>query len=64
MGNVVRIEHHKMDAALCRGAATPLDASVSWLVRYLDAWWVVYPGGWLKITDDLKVGDVGSELPI
>jgi hypothetical protein len=23
-----------------------------WVARYLDAWWVEYEGGWLRVTDD------------
>jgi hypothetical protein len=30
-----------------------------WLVRYFDAWWVVHQSGWVKITDELTVGDFG-----
>ncbi|HEY1626656.1 MAG TPA: hypothetical protein VGG16_22955 [Streptosporangiaceae bacterium] len=61
MGNAVSVDHWEMDAAFCRGAAVPLDASVSWLVWYRDAWWVVYPDGWLKVTDELAVGDIGPD---
>ena len=61
MGNPVCIGHREMDGAFLRGAAVPLGPSVPWLVRYFGAWWVIYPGGWLKITEELAVGDVGSE---
>jgi hypothetical protein len=36
----------------------PLGQSVSWLVRYRHAWWVVYERGWLRTTDDLTEADL------
>jgi hypothetical protein len=60
MGNAESISYREMNAALCRGTAVVLDPSVPWVVRYRDAWWVVCPDGWVKITDQLAVGDIGS----
>jgi hypothetical protein len=47
-----------MNAAYDRGEAVPLAHSISWLTRYQDAWWVVYEGGWLRITDELTIADI------
>jgi hypothetical protein len=54
----VGITHAEMNAAYDTGAAVPLSHEVSWLTRYLDAWWVVYEGGWLRITDELTAADI------
>ena len=54
------ISHADMNTAHADGDATPLAASISWLTRYRDAWWVVYEGGWLRITDDLTAADIES----
>lgn len=63
MGEAVCISHSDMNAAFNHGAAVPIDTSVPWLVRYRDGWWVVYPGGWVKITSELAIGDLGPERP-
>ena len=47
-----------MNAAYDSGEAVPLGQSVSWLVRYRHAWWVVYERGWLRITDDITAADL------
>jgi hypothetical protein len=47
----LEISHAEMDAAYSRGEAVPLGRAIPWLARYQDAWWVVYEGGWLRITD-------------
>jgi hypothetical protein len=52
------VTHAEMNAAYDSAEAIPLGRSVSWLVRYRDAWWVVYEGGWLRITDDITVADL------
>jgi hypothetical protein len=54
------ISHAEMDAAYDTGDAVLLAPSVSWLVRYQDAWWVIYEGGWLRITDELTAGDIDN----
>jgi hypothetical protein len=54
------ISHAEMNAAYDVGAAVPLDPSASWLTRYEDSWWVVYEGGWLRITDELTAADIDS----
>ena len=52
------VTHAEMNAAYDSGAAVPLGQSVSWLVRYRDAWWVVYERGWLRIADDITAADL------
>jgi hypothetical protein len=47
-----------MDAACSRGEAVPLGRAIPWLARYEDAWWVVYEGGWLRVTDELTEADL------
>ena len=47
-----------MNAAYDSGAAVPLGQSVSWLVRYRDAWWVVYERDWLRIADEITAADL------
>jgi hypothetical protein len=56
-GSIV-MSHAEMNAAYNSGAAIPLAQAISWLVRYRDAWWVVYERGWLLITDDLTAADL------
>jgi hypothetical protein len=52
------VSHVEMNAAYDSGEAVPLGQSVSWLVRYRDAWWVVYERGWLRIADDTTAADL------
>jgi hypothetical protein len=52
------VTHAEMNAAYDSGEAVPLGQSVSWLVRYRNAWWVVYERGWLRIADDLTAADL------
>jgi hypothetical protein len=52
------ISHVQMNAAYDRGEAVPLGASMAWLIRYLDAWWVVYERGWLRVTDNATAEDL------
>ena len=52
------VTHAEMNAAYDNGEAVPLGQSVSWLVRYRDAWWVVYERGWLRIADDITAADL------
>jgi hypothetical protein len=47
-----------MDAAYSRGEAVPLGRAIPWLARYQDAWWVVYEGGWLRVTDKSTEADL------
>jgi hypothetical protein len=54
------MSHGEMNAAYLSGLAVPLAQSVSWLVRYQGAWWVVYERGWLRITDDLVEADIDT----
>jgi len=46
----LEITHGEMNAAVDRGNATPLPG-YGWVMRYLDGWWVVWEGGWLRVTD-------------
>ena len=52
------ISHTQMNAAYDTGEAVPLAQSCSWLVRYHDAWWVVYEHGWLRVTDNATAEDL------
>ena len=52
------VTHAEMNAAYDSGESVPLGRSVSWLVRYRDAWWVVYERGWLRIADDITAADL------
>jgi hypothetical protein len=47
-----------MNAAYDNGEAVPLAASMTWLTRYQDAWWVVYERGWLRVTDTATAQDL------
>ena len=52
------IGHTQMNAAYDKGEVVPLGTSMAWLVRYLDAWWVVYERGWLRVTDTATAEDL------
>jgi hypothetical protein len=52
------ITHAAMNAAFDEGAAALLSVAVNWVVRYREAWWVVYEHGWLRITDDAAAADL------
>ena len=52
------ITHAAMNAAFDEGAATLLGGAVNWVVRYREAWWVVYEHGWLRITDAATAQDL------
>jgi hypothetical protein len=52
------VTHAEMNAAYDSGEVAPLGQSASWLVRYRDAWWVVYERGWLRIADDTTAADL------
>jgi hypothetical protein len=41
-----------MNTAIDQGDAAPLSRSHGWLAHYLDAWWIEYEGGWLRVIDD------------
>jgi hypothetical protein len=57
-GLPLAITHAEMNAAYDTGSAVPLAHEVPWLTRYLDAWWVVYERGWLRVTDELTAADI------
>ena len=48
----LEISHAQMKDAVCVGTAVTLGQGFPWVARYLDAWWVEYEGGWLRVTDD------------
>lgn len=50
--------HAAMNAAFDEGAAVLLSRAVNWVVRYREAWWVVYERGWLRITDAATAKDL------
>ena len=52
------VTHAQMNAAYDTGEAVPLAQSCSWLVRYRDAWRVVYEHGWLRVTDTATAEDL------
>lgn len=52
------ISHAEIDAAIDRGEVAPLGQSLSWMVQYRDAWWVIYEHGWLRITDDFVAAEL------
>jgi hypothetical protein len=52
------VTHAAMNAAYDNGEAVPLSTSVAWLVRYREAWWVVYERGWLRVTDSATAADM------
>ncbi|MGH3277508.1 MAG: hypothetical protein ACRDNW_00005, partial [Trebonia sp.] len=52
------VSHAAMNAAYDKGEAVPLAASMSWLIRYRDSWWVVYERGWLRVTDTATAEDL------
>jgi hypothetical protein len=54
----LEISHAEMDAAYDRGEAVPLGRAIPWLARYQDSWWVVYEGGWLRVTDESTQADL------
>lgn len=58
MDDGLHLTHQQIEAAIRRGEAVPLAATVTWLIRYQDAWWVVYEGGWVKVTDALTTSDI------
>jgi hypothetical protein len=57
------VTHAAMNAAYDNGEAVPLGQSISWIVRYRDAWWVVYEHGWLRITDEPTTADLDRIAP-
>jgi hypothetical protein len=61
----LEISHAQMSDAVCAGTAVPLGLGFPWVVRYLDAWWVEYEGGWLRVIDDhvtAELDDVAARL--
>ena len=56
------VTHAEMNTAYDTGDAIPLAQSVSWLVRYRKAWWVVYEHGWLKVIDNLTEADLNHAV--
>jgi hypothetical protein len=54
----IAISHAEMNAAIEQGDAAPLSQSHGWLTRFLDAWWVEYEGGWLRVIDEPAVREL------
>lgn len=54
------VSHAEMNAAYERGDAVFLSRSISWVMRYRDAWWVVFDHGWLCIVEGLVDPDLGA----
>ena len=52
------VTHAAMNTAYDNGQAVPLAASMTWLTRYRDSWWVVYERGWLRVTDTATAQDL------
>jgi hypothetical protein len=46
------ITHAQMSVAVSAGAVVSLGRGFPWVARYLDAWWIEYEDGWLRITDE------------
>jgi hypothetical protein len=57
-GPPLELTHAQMNAAYASGQAAPFALAIGWLARYRDAWWVVYEGGWLRITDTATTRDL------
>jgi hypothetical protein len=54
-----------MNGAVRAGTAAPLGLGFPWITWHLDAWWVEYEGGWLRVIDDhvtAELDDVASRL--
>jgi hypothetical protein len=54
----LELSHADMNAAYQAGLSIPFGQTVAWIMRYQDAWWVLYEGGWLRITDSLAIDDL------
>lgn len=54
------VSHAEMNSAYERGDAVYLAQSMPWAMRYRDAWWVVFDGGWLCLADGLVDPDLGA----
>ena len=48
---LLELTHGVMDAAVESGNATLLGQGIWWAARYMDAWWVQYENGWLRVVD-------------
>jgi hypothetical protein len=57
-GSPLAVTHATMNAAYDNGEAAPLAATMTWLIRYQDSWWVVYERGWLRVTDTATAQDL------
>ncbi len=47
----LELTNAQMNTAYDSGHAVPFAQGIPWLVRYREAWWVGYEGGWLRIID-------------
>jgi len=57
-GLPLAMTHAAMNAAYDNGDAVPLGTAVAWLLRYRQAWWVLYERGWLRIADNATAEDL------
>lgn len=58
--DIPAVSHAEMDAAFERGDAVFLSRSIQWLMRYRDAWWVVFEHGWLCVVEGLVDPDLDA----
>jgi hypothetical protein len=54
----LEITHGEMNAVIDQGQAVPLSRSHPRIMRYLDAWWVEWEKGWLRVNDDQATRDL------
>jgi hypothetical protein len=55
---VLELSHAAMNLAYRDGLSTLFGLTVPWIMRYQDSWWVLYEGGWLRITDQPTAADL------
>lgn len=58
--DIPAVSHAEMNAAHERGDAVFLARSMPWVMRYRDAWWVVFEHGWLCVVEGLVDPDLDA----
>lgn len=58
--DIPAVSHAEMNAAYERGDAVFLARSMPWVMRYRDAWWVVFEHGWLCVVEGLVDPDLDA----
>jgi hypothetical protein len=61
----LEVSHARMNDAASTGIVASLGQGFPWIARYLNAWWVEFEGGWLRVTDAhvaAELDDVASRL--